>query len=294
VTLEDAGRAEVRGAVRNITPEVIVGARTLVKRGEVIPLNARIDDPNPAVGRQAARRSVRMHNSPRAVGDGRFVIFNDDSLEFPLQGSSHIDALAHCGVLTPGRNEVFHGGANLEEVHPEPVAKSLGIEAYGGAIVTRGVLVDVVAEVAPETGMLPDGYRVTDAVLEACLGRQATELRPGDAVLLFTGFEARRRQLGGNVPAATAGIDGSSLRLWREARVSLIACDNLAVEAYPGDYAVHIGALVELGIPLGELWALEQLAASCRRDHDYEFLLVSVPLNLPGAFGSPANAVAVR
>jgi hypothetical protein len=42
------------------------------------------------------------------------------------------------------------------------------------------------------------------------------------------------------------------------------------------------------------LWALEELATACREDGVYEFLLVSVPLNLPYAFGSPANAVAIR
>ena len=285
----------VLGAVRHIDSETVRSAARLVKRGETIPLNSRIDDPRPMVGRQPARRTVRLHNSPRAVGDGRFVIFNDDGVELALQGASHIDALAHCGVITPGRNDVFHGGAGLDEVHPEPRAKSLGIEAFGGAIVTRGVLLDVVAQLDPEQGStLPDGYRITRGVLEACLRKESIELRPGDAVLIFTGFEERRRQMDGGVPEATAGIDGSSLPLWRDSKVALIASDNLAVEAYPGDYAIHIGALVELGIPLGELWALEQLAERCRADADYEFLLVSVPLNLPGAFGSPANAVAIR
>ncbi len=285
----------VIGALNHIGAETIRAAARLVKRGEAIPLNTRIDDPRPGAGRQSARRTVRLHNALRHIGDGRFLLFNDDELEFPLQGASHIDALSHCGVVMPGRTGVFHGGAGLEDVHPEPRAKTLGIEAYGGAIVTRGVLIDTVAVVeGPDGRALADGYRVTADVVRECLHRQGVTLGRGDAALIFTGFEHRRRELEGAVPQLTCGIDGSTLEIWREAEIALLAADNLAVEAFPGDYSIHIGALVELGIPIGELWSLERLAARCREDRDYEFLLVSVPLNLPGAFGSPANAVAIR
>ena len=56
----------------------------------------------------------------------------------------------------------------------------------------------------------------------------------------------------------------------------------------------HTIALKHLGIQLGELFALDELAEQCRRDGVNEFLLISTPLNVRGAFGSPANAVAMR
>lgn len=288
--------AEVRGALSFITPELIRGAAALVKRGQVIPLNTRIDDPNPPVGRPAMRRTVRMHNSRRPAGAERFVLFNDDSVEFALQGSSHLDAFAHLGLVDPKREGVFYGDRPLTEVHPEPLAKELGIDAFGGAIVTRGVLIDLVAGLEePGAGYLADGRAVTKADVERCLDRQGgVALRHGDAVLLFTGFEARREEGGGGFPELNAGVDGSTMDLWREARIALLASDNLAVERYPGDYSIHIGCLRDSGIPLGELWSLGALASACRADGDYEFLLVSVPLNIVGAFGSPANAVAIR
>jgi kynurenine formamidase len=49
-----------------------------------------------------------------------------------------------------------------------------------------------------------------------------------------------------------------------------------------------------MGIQLGELFALDELAEKCRADGVYEFLFVSIPLNVKGAFGSPANAIAIR
>jgi kynurenine formamidase len=286
---------EVRGALSFITPELIRGAAGLVKRGQVIPLNTRIDDPNPPVGRPAMRRTVRMHNSRRPAGRDRFVLFNDDLVEFALQGSSHLDAFAHLGLVDPEREGVFYGDRPLTEVHPEPLAKELGIDAFGGAIVTRGILIDLVAGLGrPSADYLADGRTVTKADVEHCLKQQGAALGPGDAVLLFTGFEARREESGGTFPELNAGVDGSTMELWRGARISLLASDNLAVERYPGDYSVHIGCLRDAGIPLGELWSLGSLASACRADGDYEFLLVSVPLNIFGAFGSPANAVAIR
>jgi hypothetical protein len=47
-------------------------------------------------------------------------------------------------------------------------------------------------------------------------------------------------------------------------------------------------------MPLGELWDLDELASECASDGVYEFMLVSVPLYIPGGVGSPANAYAIR
>jgi len=48
-----------------------------------------------------------------------------------------------------------------------------------------------------------------------------------------------------------------------------------------------------LGFAIGELFDFAALAAACRRESRYEFLFTSVPLNVAGAVGSPANAVAI-
>jgi hypothetical protein len=49
-----------------------------------------------------------------------------------------------------------------------------------------------------------------------------------------------------------------------------------------------------LGTALGELFDFDELAAACRADGRWDFLFVSVPLNLPGGVGSPANAIVIR
>ena len=44
---------------------------------------------------------------------------------------------------------------------------------------------------------------------------------------------------------------------------------------------------------LGELWDLRRLAAYCREQGRYSFMLTSSPLNVPCLVGSPPNALAI-
>jgi hypothetical protein len=97
---------------------------------------------------------------------------------------------------------------------------------------------------------------------------------------------------------ALPGLDASvatAAWLW-DSRVAGIVADNPTLEALPYEPAVgwaHHRVLVLLGLPLGELWALDDLAVECAARQRYTFLLVSAPLNLPRGCASPANAYAV-
>jgi hypothetical protein len=57
---------------------------------------------------------------------------------------------------------------------------------------------------------------------------------------------------------------------------------------------LHRPLIPLLGLPMGELWDLDELAADCLEDRAYEFLLVCKPLNVLGGAGSPPNATAVK
>ena len=58
------------------------------------------------------------------------------------------------------------------------------------------------------------------------------------------------------------------------------------------DLPLHEHCLFKLGVHLGELWYLRDLAAGCARTSRSRFLLTAPPLRLPGAVGSPATPVA--
>lgn len=276
-------------------PESVLAALACAATGEVISLNRYLDEALEIYGRSPFRRTVRVSNGLRAMGDGRFAVVNDDEVSFALQGTSHWDALGHFGVLQPGETSIFHGGIGLEDTTPPGVAASVGIDAFGAAIISRGVLIDLVEA----HGELPEGYlpgasRVGRDAIERWLDGHGAELRPGDVVVLYTGFERRVAALGGKLPADAGGIDATTVPLWIDCEVQALASDNYAVEATPVDYSLHVGLLRDEGVPLGELWSLEELATACRADGRYDFTLLSVPLAIRGAYGSPANVVAVR
>jgi hypothetical protein len=102
-----------------------------------------------------------------------------------------------------------------------------------------------------------------------------------------------------------AGLDGRDERLlnWitRSGAVALIS-DNRAVEQMPSrpcesddhcaSLPLHAHCLFKLGVYLGEIWYLSELADWLRAHGRSRFLLTAPPLRLPGAVGSPANAIA--
>jgi kynurenine formamidase len=83
--------------------------------------------------------------------------------------------------------------------------------------------------------------------------------------------------------------------------VAALISDNEAVEFLPtvnppaqrgAHYPLHEHCLFKLGVPLGELFLLSDLADWLRENGRYRFLLTAPPLRLPGAVGSPVTAVA--
>jgi len=80
----------------------------------------------------------------------------------------------------------------------------------------------------------------------------------------------------------------------RSGAVALIS-DNRAVEqmpSWPCESEDHCASLPLHAHYLGEIWHLSELADWLRARGRSRFLLTAPPLRLPGAVGSPGNAVA--
>jgi kynurenine formamidase len=153
--------------------------------------------------------------------------------------------------------------------------------------------------------LAPD-HEVTVAELEATLAAQGVDLLPGDALLVRTGHLGRIAASGdwgafteadGRLPLEP-GIGADCLPWLREHDVAAIACDNWAVEHLGPDGAgrlpVHEVGIVHMGLLLGEIFELDELAAACAADDRYEFLLAAAPLPLRGGVGGAVNPVAIR
>jgi kynurenine formamidase len=220
------------------------------------------------------------------------------------QRSSQWDSLSHFRHRLHG----FYGGRRAEELQGRHAVNGIDNWARRG-IAGRFVLADL-ARWRAATGRPIDpssGEAVPVADLVATLAAQETSLQPGDFLVLRFGWIDWYNRLDHIARAALAAQsstwNATGLNpgpetvewLW-DAGITAVVADNPAVEAFPfnpnGDN-LHADLLALLGIPLGELWDLEHLAAYCAGNRRYTGLLTAAPLNLPGGTGSPANALAL-
>jgi len=202
---------------------------------------------------------------------------------------THIDALCH--VSRHGR---LFGDRDATEASRGGRFHELGVETIA-PILRRGVLLDVPA--AHDQSGWEAGRPITADDLEATCRRQDTAVRPGDAVLVRSGWPQGRW----HDPAAFLGLDSGvpgpdeSAARWLAARdVFLTGADTIAYEWLPPGAGhrhlpVHSILLVEAGIHIVEVLNLEELS----HDRVYEFAFVACPLKLVGATGSPLRPLAV-
>jgi hypothetical protein len=281
------------GTLQEATPARVLAATGLIADGEVIPLNLPLDEPSPPLfGRDPVEHTV--FSTDRNTLDDRLDGF------YP-QGSSQWDGLRHVRAREFG----FFGGLD-EELGPG--AGPLGIEHWAErGIVGRGVLLDFAAH-RRRSGRDYDplgGEAIEAEELGQVVAAQKVELRPGDVLLLRTGWieayreldqAGREAQAGSPTISGLAGSEAVARFLWDSGAVA-IAADNPTLEVAPGDPAVgslHRRLIPLLGFAVGELLDLGRLARLCGGDLRWDFMFVSVPLNLPGGIGSPANAMAIR
>ena len=243
----------------------------------------------------------------------------DDWLDsFYLQSTSQLDALRHIGHPEHG----FYNG--LSAVDNNESSTRLGIHAWAETgIAGRGVLLDVVRFFAA-TGREYDCEQtvVLDAdILDAIAAAQGVTWHGGDILLLRTGWAenyvakspSERAEFNTRNRSPGLAQRHATLRWLWDHEIAMVASDTPAVEADPvleSDFVVpgegppergvdhggmlHRPMIALLGMAMGELWKLDDLAAGCARDGRYDVFLTCKPLNLVGGVGSPPNALAIR
>lgn len=297
------GDLDHRGTLNLITPEAILGAARLVTRGEAFSLAIPIDADAPRwSGRRAPMHYFTMTGSDGIVGlphsaNEPGVTFTDDYIDMALQSSTQWDGLAHWAYQDSLYNAFWSG--NITSAG----SPDLDISELKSSFVGRGVLVDVPRLL--DQPFLPPSTAITPRFLDETLARQGVEVRAGDMLLVRTGHlgrwyaglgEAERQAWFGAVP----GLSREVVPWLHEHDVAALAIDTMGVEVVPNEepverpHPVHHAALIDLGLTLGELWWLDELAESCAHDDTYEFLLVAPPLNIPGAIGSVLNPIAIK
>ena len=283
------GRGDRWGTLNFLTPETVAKAASTVTSGRVISLSLPADQPDPPLFGREPMRAVQFEVD-RNTRDDRVDGY------FP-QGSSQWDGFLHVRAREFG----FYGGVGAVE---DPQETWLGIDTWARrGIVGRGVLLDVESYLRSqgERGVPVDEQYVIDPeLLVDAADQQGTRVEPGDILLVRTGWPAKYAARPADAPpvAQIPGIHAgeATARLVWDWRVAALVTDLPAVEPVPGDRAVgslHRRLLPLLGIPLAELFDLEELAVACAEARRYSFLFTAAPMNLYGAAGSPGNALAI-
>lgn len=239
---------------------------------------------------------------------------------FYTQYGSQLDGLRHIGHPEHG----FYNGADPGRFVPGDGLLSIH-HLTGLPIAGRAVLLDV-ERFLREQGRPIDphsSHGVSAQDLEDTRAAQSTTVHPGDILLIRFGW--LRWYLDDASPEARVSLRTEQFHpgleqshdilawLW-DHRISLVAGDNFALERWPAapdspfftraeredgvrdphSGIMHRALIGLLGMPMGELWNLEPLAAACAADRRWSFLLTIAPLPVVGGVGSPANAIAVR
>ncbi|TDT99501.1 putative cyclase [Azorhizobium sp. AG788] len=328
-TWGDFGPDDELGRLNLITPDKVRAAVAEVSEGRTFCLSLPLDRPGgnvlnvrrvPPVLKPTGPEDNPRFNAMLCADDACFVdVVCDDKVEICLQYSTQWDSFAHVGALFDvsgeGRPEpVYYNGfrAGIDIVGPReaaerdiaPGAHRLGIQnAAAHGVQGRGVLVDLLSPFGTDRHLV--GYDDLMRAMEA----QGVSVEEADILCLYTGFTEVIMGMGGQPDGAVlarscAALDGRDARLLQwiaDSRISALVADNYAVEQLPAkrlasntqaSMPLHHHCLFKLGVPLGELWWLADLAAHLRAAGRSRFLLTAPPLRLPGAVGSPVTPIA--
>jgi kynurenine formamidase len=281
---------DVGGALNLLTPERVRKAAACIRTGQLFALDHDLDFPDPPV---FSRRTALHHEVVSASGRA----YDDVIDKFNTQSSTQWDGFRHY----PHPDHGFYGGRR-GDTHGVHHWASRGLAG-------RAVLVDIEHWAAARNRPFQPGEPepITADDLESCLSDQRIALETGDILLVRTGWldwyralppERRPGRTEAGMPTSAGLEPSASMAAWLwDHHVAAVAADNPALEVYPPGpegLVLHPHLLGLLGIPIGELFNLDALAADCASTGTYDAFLTSSPLHLRAGAASPPNAIAIR
>ena len=279
------GAGDQRGSGNHMKPETVLRAVRLIRSGEVFELGRVLKADMPfSTGRRFEMEVKRtnMNTGSNRRGSNEEIVFSELG-----QVGAQLDGFTHQTI-----GDSLYNCVNVSEVATRAGFTKLGIEQVG-ALMTRGVLIDVAA--LKGVTMLPDTYPITVDDLQAALQRQKVTLQPGDAAIVHTGWGRLWETDGDRYLKTNPGLSTAAAEWLVRQDPMLIGIDNGPVGVTPDpdpqlNNPVHQIALVVNGVHLLENLKLDDLAAR----QVYEFALIVQPLKIQGGTGSTVAPIAVR
>ena len=279
------GKGDQRGSGNHMKPETVLRATRLIKSGEVFELGRVLSESMPLpAGRRFEILTKRTRNDPGTNHRGS----NEELVVAEIgQVGTQFDTFSHQMI-----GSSMYNCFTLEETASRSGFSKLGVEQVG-ALITRGVLIDVAS--LKHVPVLAENYEITPQDLQQALAEQKLSLNPGDAVLVHTGWGTLWGKDNARYQRVSPGLGTAAAEWLARQDPMLVGADNSAVEITPNPNPqlagpVHQIMLVVNGIHLLENLRLDELAS--KRVH--EFALVVEPLKIQGGTGSTVAPIAIR
>lgn len=285
------GPADEIGAANHVSPEQVLMATKLVKKGESHPLGIVVDPAMPAFPpRSFALQVVQpgQHNGRSLRPQfGWDVVYNDDMAQLWFGIGPQLDGLGHMGEAG-----TYYNCNKAVDFIDISGLKKLGTHNVP-PLVGRGVLLDMARHFG--VAVMAAGEGISAADVRAAARAQGVEIRPGDVVLFHTGWTDGMLQ--SDPPAWAAGEPGltnEAARYLASLQPMAVGADTWGVDAVPpvdGDkvFYGHIELLRNNGIYLLETMNTGRLA----REGVNEFMFVLGQARVKGAVQMIINPVAL-
>lgn len=272
------GAADELGTLNFITPAKRIAAAQIVKTGEVVSIGRDISETQSKVDPSPVQHMITYNGGGPAIGDHFAIAPHGMTI-------THLDALCHFSL-----DDTLYNGRRRAGTVSANGAEWGSIYAQRQGLFTRGVLLDVAA--ARGVPWYESHEYVTAADFEAAEARQNVRVASGDAVLVRTGMERMEQERGLQDIYPRAGLHAECVEWLHTREAAVYGGDCIEKLPYPSERftsALHMIALVAMGLPILDWPALTALAATCERLQRWDFLLTTAPMRMPGGTSSPVN-----
>jgi kynurenine formamidase len=294
------GPNDEAGTLNYVSPADVVAAARLIRRGKVFSLGLNFDRNGPQKGLWGNRFNpihTMLATGTDAVSgaqDKGGLRYADDMVSLPLQCGTQWDALGHIFY-----DDKMWNGYDAQLVDSNGAQKN-SIDKVKDRMVGRGVLLDVARHF--HVPHLEDGTAITVEDLDATAKAQSVEVRRGDFVIVRTGQMEQRLDSGdwgGYGGGDAPGLAFETCEWIHQKEIAAICTDTWGCEVRPNETADasqpwHWVVIPMIGITMGEIFYLRDLAADCAQDRVYEFFFCGPPLPITRAVGSPINPMAIK